>query len=100
MESWICSLMATLIFVRTPARSRQDGDFTIAMPLETLNVHLLNSTAGELYRLIDGKRTLSELVAIMQATYLAEEKDRLSEELSAVIRDLEAYGLVEIHNPS
>lgn len=96
MESWICSLMAASVFERTPVRVRQDGEFTLVMPLETLNVHLLNSTAAELYELIDGKRTLSELVATMQGRYSAEDKDKLRSELSASVRDLEAYGLVQL----
>ncbi len=94
MHSWICNQMGPMVFKPTPAQVRRDGDFTVAMSLDALTVHLLNPTASDFYEMIDGKSALSELIERMNTRFPDQTRETLSRDLCKIMRDLEAYGLV------
>ena len=54
--------------------SELDGDISLYDPVRS-NVHVLNSTASDVWRLLDGEHTLDEIVELMARSYEVDPSD-------------------------
>jgi hypothetical protein len=54
--------------------SELDGDISLYDPVRS-NVHVLNSTASDVWRLLDGEHTLDEVVELMARAYEVDASD-------------------------
>jgi hypothetical protein len=54
--------------------SELDGDISLYDPVRS-NVHVLNSTASDVWRLLDGEHTLDEVVEMMARSYEVDRSD-------------------------
>ncbi len=61
---------------------------------ETDQIHVLNETAAELWRLVDGGRDRAKLVAAFSELYSDVDRGALSEDVDAVLADFAEKGLV------
>jgi len=54
--------------------SELDGDISLYDPVRS-NVHVLNSTASDVWRLLDGEHTLDEVIVLMARAYELDPSD-------------------------
>lgn len=93
-NEWVDSLISPIVFRKTPAKVKKNLDFSIVLSQESLQIRLLNVTGNHVYQLIDSRRTVREVVEQMREKYHDVEDAKLTSDVCAIVRDLEAYGLI------
>ena len=81
---------------RKPAKTRWDGEFLLAMPDRFSRLVVLNRTAGSVWNLCDGARTIAEIIAELRQMYPHVEEDRITFDVVKTLRDLEGRNLLKV----
>jgi hypothetical protein len=87
---------AEVVFARRRDISFQDfgGEGLLVVPRGSLQI-VLNGTSLRLLQLLDGRRTVSDLVAAFAAEYDAPPAGTLEADLLAALAELEQHGAIE-----
>ena len=83
----IYEFVSSLIPVKTILKERSDGDFQV-LSNRTFEVHYLNCVAKDFFGLVDGKRTVQEIVASLLQEYNVV-KDVLEQDILCLVRELQ-----------
>jgi len=72
-----------------------DDELLLYHPAKTKAVYL-NETAALVWQLCDSKRSVSEIISLLEENY--PESDSISNDVEATLKQLADNGAVEIHN--
>lgn len=71
-----------------------DGELVVLHPASDA-VFFCNATAALVFRLCDGAREVSEIVALLSAAY-PDARERIAGDVHAVLSELSAHGAIEL----
>lgn len=70
-----------------------DGDISIYNP-STEQVTVLNGTASDIWRLVDGNHSFDEIVALLASSYQVS-RDAIADDVAETLRQLSEAGLFD-----
>lgn len=71
-----------------------DGELLLYDPRSAVTLHL-NGPSAVVWQLLDGQRSLADIVAVVQESY-PEQADQIPEDIAAVIKDLADRNVIEL----